>query len=63
VRNDLGVSLEDLVRTGGSQEWRYEVTNPLGRYAEDSGYNGIIAPAAQADGGVNLIIFDSSLVK
>jgi RES domain-containing protein len=63
VRSELGVSLEDLERTGGSKEWRYEITNPLGRYAEDSGYNGIIAPAAQADGGVNVILFDSGLVK
>ena len=63
VRDELGVSLEDLVRTGGSKEWRYEITNPLGRYAEDSGYNGMIAPAAQADGGVNVIQFDPKLVK
>ena len=63
VRNELGVSLDDLVRTGGSKEWRYEITNPLGRYAEESGYNGIIAPAAQADGGVNIILFKPSLVK
>ncbi|PIE41644.1 MAG: hypothetical protein CSA49_02440 [Gammaproteobacteria bacterium] len=63
VRSDLGVSLNDLVRTGGSKEWRYEITNPLGRYAEDSGYNGIIAPAAQADAGVNVILFNPDLVK
>lgn len=63
VRSELGVSLDDLVRTGGTKEWRYEITNPLGRYAEDSGYNGIIAPAAQADGGVNIILFNSGLVK
>jgi hypothetical protein len=63
VRSELGVSLDDLVRTGGSKEWRYEITNPLGRYAEDSGYNGIIAPATQADGGVNVILFNPNLVK
>ena len=63
VRGELGVSLDDLVRTGGTKEWRYEVTNPLGRYAEQNGYNGIIAPSAQADGGVNAILFDSGLVK
>jgi len=63
VRSELGVSLEDLVRTGSSKEWRYGITNPLGRYAEDSGYNGIIAPAAQADGGVNVILFNPDLVK
>ena len=63
IRNDLGVALDDLVRTDGSKEWRYEITNPLGRYAEDSGYNGIVAPAAQADGGVNVILFNPALVK
>lgn len=63
VRSKLGISLDDLVRTGGSKEWRYEITNPLGRYAEDSGYNGIIAPATQADGGINLILFKPNLVK
>jgi len=63
VRKGLGVELEDLIRIKGSKEWRYEITNPLGRYAEESGYNGIIAPATQADGGVNVILFNSGLVK
>ncbi|MCG6202957.1 hypothetical protein, partial [Psychromonas antarctica] len=63
VRSELGISLDDLVRTGPNKKWNYEITNPLGKFAEESGYNGIIAPAAQADGGVNLIIFKPELVK
>ena len=63
VRDELGVSLEDLTRTGGTPAWRYEVTQPLGKFAESQGYNGILAPSAQADGGVNLILFGSKGVK
>ncbi|MET3653919.1 two-partner secretion domain-containing protein [Dyella japonica] len=63
VRNELGVSLEDIARTGGTAAWRYEVTQPLGAYAQFKNYNGIIAPSAQADGGVNLILFDAKGVK
>lgn len=63
VRAELGVSLEDLTRTGGTPSWRYEVTQPLGAFAESRGYNGILAPSAQADGGANLILFSSKGVK
>lgn len=63
VRERLGVSLEDLTRTGGTPAWRYEVTQPLGKFAQSQGYNGILAPSAQADGGVNLILFSSKGVK
>lgn len=59
VRNMLGVSLEDITRTGGDPAWRYEVTQPLGAWAQENGYQGIIAPSAQADGGVNLILFNT----
>jgi hypothetical protein len=57
VRRSLGVSLGDLTRVGGNPAWRYEVTQPLGAWAQANGYRGIIAPSAQADGGVNLILF------
>ncbi|HTD02732.1 RES family NAD+ phosphorylase, partial [Undibacterium sp.] len=63
ARENLGISLEDLTRTGGTQAWRYEVTQPLGSWAQQNGYKGIIAPSAQANGGVNLIIFDAKWVK
>ncbi len=60
VRESLGVSLSDLTRTGGTTGWRYELTQPLGAWAQKNGYNGIIAPSAQADGGVNVILFGKS---
>jgi hypothetical protein len=63
VRDSLGITLQDLTRTGGTQAWRYEVTQPLGSWAQQNGYKGIIAPSAQANGGVNLIIFDAIGVK
>jgi len=63
IRETLGVSLSDLTRTGGTQAWRYEVTQPLGQWAQQNGYRGIIAPAAQADGGLNVILFDSKALK
>jgi hypothetical protein len=55
----LGVSLGDIVRQGGAEAWRYEKTHSLGRLARQMGYKGIIAPSAQADGGLNLILFSS----
>ena len=57
VRSNLGVSLDDLVRTSGDDI--YSVTQQLGRYARDQGFGGIIAPSARADGGLNLILFQA----
>ena len=50
VRSQLGISLESIL--GES----YDVTHSIGRYAYSNGYNGIIAPSARADGGVNIIL-------
>lgn len=63
VKIDLLDLTNPTVRTGPDKEWNYEITNPLGKYAEGKGYNGIIAPASQEDACVNIILFDSSLVK
>ena len=63
VRESLGVNLPDITRTGGTQAWRYEITQPLGLWAQQNGYRGILAPSAQADGGVNLILFNADGVK
>jgi RES domain-containing protein len=63
VRQNLGVSLGDLTRTGGTRAWRYEVTQPLGAFAQKNGYNGIVAPSAQADGGLNVILFNAKGVE
>jgi RES domain-containing protein len=63
TRRQLGVSLADVTRTGGTSAWRYQVTQPLGAYAQRNGYSGIIAPSAQADGGVNLILFGPKGVR
>ena len=63
VRDSLGVNLGDLTRTGGTTAWRYEITQPLGRWAESNGFRGIVAPSAQADGGANLILFNAKGIK
>ncbi|HCJ14574.1 MAG TPA: RES domain-containing protein, partial [Erysipelotrichaceae bacterium] len=57
VRRKLGISLESII--GES----YEVTHAIGRYAYKNGFNGIIAPSARADGGVNIILFDGKGVN
>lgn len=57
IRKKLGVSLDGIV--GES----YDVTHAIGRYVYSNGYNGIIAPSARADGGVNIILFDTKEVK
>ena len=57
VRADLNVTLDSIVGED------YKVTQAIGRYAYENGYNGIIAPSARADGGVNVILFSGSGVK
>ena len=57
VRSQLGISLESIVGEG------YDVTHAIGRYAYSNGYNGIIAPSARADGGINIILFNAKGVK
>ncbi|MBI3898996.1 MAG: RHS domain-containing protein [Gammaproteobacteria bacterium] len=52
VREQLGVSLEDI--TAGNS---YDVTHQLGRFAQDNGYGGILAPSARDSAGSNLISF------
>lgn len=39
------------------------MTHAIGRYAYSNGDNGIIAPSARADGGVNIILFNTKGVK
>ena len=57
TRDQLGISLGDI--TGNN----YDVTQSIGDYAYSNGYNGIIAPSARADGGVNVIVFDTNNIK
>lgn len=57
VRSQLGISLDSIV--GES----YDITYAIGRYAYNNGYNEIIAPSASADGGVNLILFNTKGIK
>ncbi len=51
VRKELGVTLKDLTSDG------YDVTQKIGTYARQNGYDGIIAPSARDKGGANVIIF------
>ncbi len=53
----MNISLESLL--GES----YETTHAIGRFAYKNGYNGIIAPSARADGGVNIILFNVERLK
>ncbi|MCI8508953.1 MAG: RES family NAD+ phosphorylase [Lachnospiraceae bacterium] len=50
---------QDYILVGES----YDVTHAIGRYAYSNGYNGIIAPSARADGGANIILFNTKGVK
>ena len=53
----LRLSLSDI--TGES----YIYTHYIGKYAYENGYNGIIAPSARADGGLNIILFNTKKVN
>ena len=63
VRKRLGVSLDDIVRVNGPASYKYNITSVIGRQAQGAGFNGIIAPAAKADGAANLIIFNIKVIK
>ena len=51
VRSNLGVSLDSLIMHDN-----YIIPQQIGTYAYKNGYNGLIAPSARADGGVNIIL-------
>ena len=53
TRLQLNINLNDIIAN------TYETTHKIGNYAYKSGYNGIIAPSARADGGVNIILFNT----
>ena len=51
VLNRLGIDYNSI--TGDD----YTITHMIGRFAETNGYQGIIAPSARAEGGVNVIVW------
>lgn len=57
IRKQLGIKLDDIV--GNS----YNATHKINQYAKENKYNGIVAPSARADGGLNIIVFDGSTIK
>jgi RHS repeat-associated protein len=57
VRSQLGIELNDIIGDD------YTITNIIGDYAYENGYNGIIAPSARADGGVNIVVFDTKNIE
>ena len=56
IRDQLGVSLKDLTRTGDGPDI-YSVTHQVGTWAKAQGYDGILAPSARNPTGTNLISF------
>ena len=63
TRRALGVTLEDITRTTGPKASQYDLTQSTVDFASQSDYNGIIAPSARADGGLNVILFGDGGVK
>ncbi|WP_341864879.1 RES family NAD+ phosphorylase [Paenibacillus helianthi] len=57
VRKVLGVTLDDILSND------YTITQQLGQTAKSMNDNGIIAPSARADGGLNVILFDATSIK
>ncbi|NRA69356.1 MAG: RES family NAD+ phosphorylase, partial [Pseudobacteriovorax sp.] len=52
IRSDLGVTLEEI--TGNS----YGITQELGHFARENGFDGIRAPSARDVNGYNIISFE-----
>lgn len=52
VRRQLGVALRDITSND------YSLTRAIGDWSRAQGYNGIIAPSARHQGGVNIVSFD-----
>jgi RES domain-containing protein len=50
VRKDMGVTLKQITSES------YDVTNQLGTYAKENGYEAILAPSARSKGGTNVVI-------
>jgi len=63
VRSKLGVQLDDLLSNNYKTNIGNSVTHKIGEFAKQNGYNGILAPSARADGGLNVIVFDPKLIK
>ena len=61
VRDYFGVTLDQLTIPNGPT--KYIETQRIGKIAIDNGYNGILAPSASADGGINIILFNLKGVK
>jgi RHS repeat-associated protein len=56
VRQQLGVTLEDLTQKTGDQTADYFLTNSIGDFARTR-YDGMLVPSARNPGGSNLVMF------
>lgn len=52
ILNQLGVRKEQITEKGD-----YEITQKIGNWARNEGYDAILAPSAQSNSGSNLIVF------
>ena len=64
TRDELGIDLSDLISSDyknyNTATKSPAVTHAMGNFAAQNGYTGLIVPSARADGGVNIVIFDSN---
>jgi RES domain-containing protein len=51
VREHIGVTVKDITSNS------YEVTQKIGAFAKENGFEGIIAPSARNPGGSNIVVF------
>ncbi|REE05632.1 RES domain-containing protein [Marinoscillum furvescens] len=54
IRKRLGVSLDEITSDS------YDVTQQLGNYARENGFDGILAPSARNANGSNMVILNSN---
>lgn len=57
VLKELGLDPRDLTELKGANQ--YELTQAIGDAARENGFDGIIAPSAAKEGGINIITFES----
>lgn len=56
TRNILNINISDILYDSKKFEYAYEVTHQIGNIAKQKGLQGIKAPSAASEGGINLII-------
>ena len=64
VRSEIGVTREEITIRGNNKNPNaYEKTQKIGDIAKNLGYDAVVYPSAEKEGGEAIVIFDKGLIK